>query len=207
MTDSQSPSVTSVEGQDGRTTPPSLGDSSTQSAGYWASIIRQSYNALYNGGTLDTECLKAPRRRHAGTYNLESRQTGFASTTVSSPLPDKFCLSRKGYADFQNSLDQDSAALAHEVAGLLYPSYSDSNRPQVIKHEKDIALLRRAIKARQKADEVAKAEARHHPEWKKRILRQGPWDEAKDPLPLTGAPSLPMPVTISDEERRHSSTI
>lgn len=32
----------------------------------------------------------------------------------------------KAYADLQTLLDQDSAALAHEVAALLYPSYSDS---------------------------------------------------------------------------------
>lgn len=72
--------------------------------------------------------------------------------------------------------------------------------PQEIKYEKDIVLLREVIQARQKADEMAKAEAGHHPEWKQRILRQGPWDEVKDPLPLTGAPALPMPVIISDEE-------
>ena len=61
-------------------------------------------------------------------------------------------------------------------------------------------LLRKAIQARQKAEEQARAEARHHTEWNQRVLRQGPWDGVKDPLPLTGAPALPMPVTISDEE-------
>lgn len=70
----------------------------------------------------------------------------------------------------------------------------------MIKYEKDIVFLRKAVQARQKAEEMAKAEARHHSEWKKRTLGQGPWDEVKDPLPLTGAPALPMPVTISDEE-------
>lgn len=36
------------------------------SAEHWASILRQSLDALDSGGTLDTECLRAPRRRHAG---------------------------------------------------------------------------------------------------------------------------------------------
>ena len=84
----------------------------------------------------------------------------------------------------------------HEVAGLLYPNYSDSTIPQVIKYEKYIVLLRKAIQAKQKAGDLARAEARHHPEWKRRVLRQEPWDEIEDPLPLTGAAALPMPVTI-----------
>lgn len=32
------------------------------------------------------------------------------------------------------------------------------------------------------------------------VSRQGPWDEANDPLPLSGAASLPMPVEQSDKE-------
>ena len=66
----------------------------------------------------------------------------------------------------------------------------------MIKYEKDIVRLRKAIQAQQKAAELAKAEARHAAEWKWRVLSQGPWDEGRDPLPLTGAPALPMPVTI-----------
>ena len=97
-------------------------------------------------------------------------------------------------------LDQKSADLAHEVAGLLYPSYSDSNVPQVIKYEKDIVLLRKKIQAKQQADELARVQARNHSKWKHRVLRQGPWDEVNDLLPLTGSPALPMPVSISDEE-------
>ena len=33
--------------------------------------------------------------------------------------------------------------------------------------------------------------------WTQRILQQGPWDEGSDPLPLTGASALPMPVKIA----------
>lgn len=57
--------------------------------------------------------------------------------------------------------------------------------------------LRAAIRAQQKAAEVAKAEARQTtPRWNERVLKQGPWDEGMDPLPRTGAPALPMPVAI-----------
>ena len=58
--------ITSVEGGD--TSPSSFQDNS--SAEYWASLLRQSYTTLHNGGSLDAECLKAPRRRHAGTLRL-----------------------------------------------------------------------------------------------------------------------------------------
>ena len=61
-------------------------------------------------------------------------------------------------------------------------------------------LLRKTIHAKQKADELARLQTRNQPEWKHRVLRQGPWDEVNDPLPLTGSPALPMPVSISDEE-------
>lgn len=70
----------------------------------------------------------------------------------------------------------------------------------MIKYEKDIVLLRKTIQAKQNTDELARIQARNHPERKQQVLRQGPWDEVNDPLPLTGSPGLPMPVNISDEE-------
>lgn len=73
--ESTSPPANSIEGQDGNRSLSS--DSSyTQSAEYWASLLRRAFNALGNGGTLDTECLKAPRRRHAGTYHLDNGHVG-----------------------------------------------------------------------------------------------------------------------------------
>ena len=92
------------------------------------------------------------------------------------------------------------ADLAHEVAELLYPSGSDSNLSQVIENEKDIVLLWRTIQAKQKANALARVQARNQPEWKHRVLRQGPWDEVNDLIPLAGSPALPMPVSISVEE-------
>lgn len=38
------------------------------------------------------------------------------------------------------------------------------------------------------------------PPWKERVKAQGFWDEDHDPWPSTGAPAMPMPVEISDEE-------
>ena len=122
-----------------------------------------------------------------------------------SPSPlSKPCASKRN-TDIQSLTDQESAALTHQVAELLYPSYSDSKIPQVIKYEKDIVLLRKAIQEQRKADELAKAEARHRRNWKKRVLRQGGWDDVKDPLPLTGAPALPMPVTVRCVAKRTTS--
>ncbi|CAD6578970.1 MAG: NAD-dependent malic enzyme, mitochondrial [Alectoria sarmentosa] len=73
--------------------------------------------------------------------------------------------------------NQDSATLAHKVAGLLYRNYSDPNIPQVVKYEKDIVLLRKAIQAQQKADEMAKAEARHLLSGNSRMFVKGSKDQ------------------------------
>lgn len=61
--------ITSVEGgEDGDTSSSSFLNNS--SAEYWASILRLSYSTLHSDGSLDVECLKAPRRRHAGMLRL-----------------------------------------------------------------------------------------------------------------------------------------
>lgn len=61
--------ITSVEeGEDGHEKSSSFLDNS--SAEHWASLLRESYNALSGGALLDAECLKAPRRRHVGTLRL-----------------------------------------------------------------------------------------------------------------------------------------
>ena len=60
-----SPSVSSFEGEDSNMGA-SSNYSTVQSAEDWASLFRRSFNALYNGERLGFECLKAPRRNHAG---------------------------------------------------------------------------------------------------------------------------------------------
>ncbi len=47
----------------------------------------------------------------------------------------------------------------------------------MIRYERDIVILRKAIQARLKAEEVARAEVRHGSGWKQRVLRQGLGDE------------------------------
>ena len=88
--DSPTLSLTLVEAQDGGTVPSFPANTSIHSAEYWASLIRQSYNALCNGGTVDTECLKAPRRRHAGTHHLKSHRLLLARPRSAQSWPHGF---------------------------------------------------------------------------------------------------------------------
>ena len=96
--------------------------------------------------------------------------------------------------------NKGSTALAMYVSEFLYPAPTPTEgaSSQFIKYDKDIPRVRRAIIAQRKAEELAKAVANQQSTWKKRILSQGPWHEETNPIPLTGPPSWPMPVTISD---------
>ena len=80
------------------------------------------------------------------------------------------------------------------IAQLLYPAPTDSTIAPVIKYEKDIILLRKAI-----SDQNEQRELENNETWSKRIRSQGPWDETKD-LWTEAVPAQPMPVTISDRE-------
>ena len=93
--------------------------------------------------------------------------------------------------------DSKSAALAIEVAQLLYPGPVNSTTAPVIKYEKDIVLLRKTIIAQQ--NERIERATREHETWRKRILDQGPWNETNDRW-TRAAPAQPMPVTISDRD-------
>lgn len=111
------------------------------------------------------------------------------------PHPDCLRAPRRRHAD------PISAALAVRIANLLYPAPSDAELSQVIKYEKDIVLLRKEIAANMRMEEEMRLAQRGEPTWKDRILNQGPWDEVKDPISHAGAPSLPMPVEISNREK------
>lgn len=53
----------------------------------------------------------------------------------------------------------------------------------------------------QRRSAIARASERNaQHNWIKLVSKQGPWDEVNDPLALSGAPSLPMPVDQSDKE-------
>lgn len=96
--------------------------------------------------------------------------------------------------------DPQKANLAISISALLYPAPSDSVLGPLIKYEKDIILLRRAIVAHRELVAMASSRIRYKPTWTDRIRAQGPWDEVKDTLSLKGAPALPMPVTVSSED-------
>ena len=54
---------------------------------------------------------------------------------------------------------------------------------------------------REKSTTTHAAESNEKHNWIKRILKQnGPWNPAEDPLSYKGAPSIPMPVEVSDPE-------
>ena len=91
--------------------------------------------------------------------------------------------------------------LARETAARVYPDYPPDSLAPIIQYEKDIVRLRLLVD-QQRKDAVAKAaEYNEKRNWTKRILKQnGPWNEVTDPLPLTGAPAIPMPVEVSDPE-------
>ena len=116
-----------------------------------------------------------------------------AAMCAGEPVLDTTCFDapRRRHADPRN------AALSIEIARLLYPAPSDSVTSPVIKYEKDIVLLRKAITT-QRNERIALA-TREHETWRKRILDQGPWDEMNDSW-TDGAPALPMPVSISDRD-------
>ena len=58
--------------------------------------------------------------------------------------------------------------------------------------------LRRAVLIQRQADKQARADGRAT--WRNKLIKQGPWDEAVDPLSLVGAPVLPIPVVINNGE-------
>ncbi|KAK3115712.1 hypothetical protein LTR53_004676 [Teratosphaeriaceae sp. CCFEE 6253] len=90
--------------------------------------------------------------------------------------------------------------LAQQIAARLYPGSDPDSLTPIIKYEKDIAMLRHMV-LEQRREAITKATQRHAKfNWAKRILKQGPWDEVHDAVSLEGAPSLPMPVVVSDEE-------
>jgi hypothetical protein len=91
--------------------------------------------------------------------------------------------------------------LAYEVAAIVYPDFPPESLASIIQYEKDIVKLRALVKE-DRATSAAKALAQNDLlSWRKRISnQQGPWNEVEDPLSLSGAPALPMPVQISDPE-------
>lgn len=90
-----------------------------------------------------------------------------------------------------------TSAQANEIASILFPG-AISSLDAIIQYEKLILKLRATYKAQNLAKADHTAQQRYLTAWPGRIETQGPWDEINDPVSLAGAPSLPMPVAISN---------
>ena len=99
----------------------------------------------------------------------------------------------------RRSANSDDASLAHEIASILFPGFPPESLAPIIKYEETIVNLRRLINDKRKATISQAIENNARTQWSTRISRQGPWNEHEDHVSLRGAPSLPMPVQISDE--------
>ena len=124
------------------------------------------------------------------------------------------------FAPRRKHAGEKKTQMALQTAKLLYPAPEDAELSQIIKYgeraprdriiwvtandltENDVVALRQIIKSlvQAEADAAIRTAQEGHNVWAQRIKDQGPWDEINDPLPLTGASSLPMPVTISDAQ-------
>jgi NLR family CARD domain-containing protein 3 len=86
---------------------------------------------------------------------------------------------------------------AHQIAHRLYPGFAADSLAPVIKYEKDIVTLR-AMVMQQRRDAIERASDRNASfDWVRRITKQGRPDAKA--LSSDGAPSLPMPVEVSDK--------
>ncbi|KAF2682300.1 RNI-like protein [Lentithecium fluviatile CBS 122367] len=98
----------------------------------------------------------------------------------------------------RRSADPEAAALANNIAQMLYPGAPEHSLSSLIKYEKDIVKLRNLV-IKQRKHVIDDATKRNElMNWDKRILKQGPWDPVTNPMSLDGAPSLPMPVKIAN---------
>lgn len=101
--------------------------------------------------------------------------------------------------------DANNTSLIQKTAARIYPAGAGNDAPEV-RYQKDLAKLREAVRraghTSAGASTAAKEEVSQEPQprWSDRILAQGPWDQTVAPDMLKGAPSLPMPVEISDAD-------
>ena len=150
----------------------------TESAEYWAGVLRK--NLLIAARLDGTEHADTEVHEHEHEHEHETLDEALLTAP------------RRGGAQHD---------LAREVAALFYSDFTPDSLAPIIQYEKDIVKLRALVKE-DRATSAANALARNDLlSWRKRIShQQGPWNEIEDPLPLSGAPALPMPVQISDPE-------
>lgn len=103
--------------------------------------------------------------------------------------------------------------LAVAIASLMYPVHEGS-LTSIIRYEADRVRLRAWAALQRKFDILQTTRKNGHtafgmtggaapgvqaPVWAARITAQGPWDPAKHPISLDGAPAIPMPVKVAHE--------
>lgn len=103
--------------------------------------------------------------------------------------------------------------LATAIAPFLYPVHEGS-LTAIIRYDADRVRLRAWVALQRKYDMLQTTRRNGHlafglsggaapgvqaPAWAARIISQGPWDSAKKPISLDGAPAVPMPVEIAHE--------
>jgi hypothetical protein len=144
-----------------------------ESSKYWADVLRTNL--------LVAALLNDAHDHDADIENAEHEHEAIDEAVLTAP--------RRGGAQHD---------LACKVAALVYPDFPTNSLAPIIQYERDVVKLR----ALAKEDRAAKNLVQHDLlSWRKRIVnQQGPWSEVEDPLSLKGAPSLPMPVRISDPE-------
>ena len=135
-------------------------------------------------GLIDWPLLSTTELELVESWSSKLR-TEFTNFYQNIPIDDaSYCAPRR------KDPNPQKARLAISIAALLYPAPSDSILGPLIKYDKDIRLLRRAIVAQQEAAKLASAKPRYKPTWNERIIAQGPWDPFKDPLSLKGKYTL-----------------
>ena len=70
----------------------------------------------------------------------------------------------------------------------------------IIQYEIDLIKLRRLVSMQRKRRLEENIKRKELDRWFPRMLKQGPWGSKTDPVPLTGPPSLPMPVEVAKYE-------
>ena len=98
----------------------------------------------------------------------------------------------------RRAADPAARELVQKIAQLMYPDMEPLGA--IIRYEKDLVCLRRAVFENRKRTLEENQKRNELFNWSARVRKQGPWDPIADPVSLAGAPSLPMPVEISDPD-------
>ena len=100
----------------------------------------------------------------------------------------------------RRAADTSAASLAKQIAEVMYPSPDADSLFPIIQYEKNVVRLRKMVILQRKRALEFNTKLNEQIRWEPRIIKQGAWNPATDPLSLDGAPSLPMPVEIASPE-------